>query len=83
MEARRGRGDPPWERKLPDRSVIIAVNRDEKACERTLASPLLANATQAKVLFEDRAVPVREGRLTDRFEPLGVHVYEVPAGAGR
>lgn len=72
-----------WERKLPDRSVIIAVNRDEKACELTLASPLLANATQAKVLFEERAVPVREGRLTDRFEPLGVHVYEVPTGAGR
>ncbi len=66
-----------WERKLPDRAVIIAVNRDPKPCDLTLRSSLLRGRARATVLFEERTVPVRDGRLSDHFAPLDVHVYEV------
>ncbi len=68
-----------WERKVAGRAVIIAVNRDDKACDLNLKSPLLPARGRAKVLFEERTVPVEAGRLSDRFEPLAVHVYEVAA----
>lgn len=64
-----------WEKALPDKTVIIAVNRDPKPCRIKIESPQL-KAGQVKVLFEDRTVPAEAGALTDDFEALGVHVYE-------
>ncbi len=66
-----------WEKRLPDRTVIIAVNRDSKPCDLTFASPSLNGKPRATVLFEDRAVALTAGRLTDSFAPLAVHIYEV------
>ena len=36
-------------------------------------------ADEAKVLFENRSVPVRKQAFTDTFAPYGVHVYELKA----
>jgi len=66
-----------WEKRLPDRTVIIAVNREKTPCELSFTSPAFAGKTQATVLFEDRAVPLEDGQLSDAFEGWGVHVYEV------
>jgi hypothetical protein len=66
-----------WEKKLPDRTVILAVNRDNKVCEVSFASPTLTGKAQADVLFENRTVALTNGQLRDRFEPLAVHVYEL------
>ena len=65
-----------WEKRLPDRTVIIAVNRDETPSELSFAPKTLPRDCRVKVLFEDREVEVKEGLLTDSFEELAVHVYE-------
>jgi hypothetical protein len=31
-----------------------------------------------KVLYEDRTVELKDGKMSDRFEPYAVHVYELP-----
>jgi len=65
-----------WEKRLPDPTVIIAVNRDETPSELSFAPKTLPRDCRVKVLFEDREVEVKEGLLTDSFEELAVHVYE-------
>ena len=64
-----------WEKTLPERTLVIAVNRDNRPCEATLASPALRGSVS--VLFEDRVVPATAGRITDPFAGWAVHVYEV------
>lgn len=64
-----------WEKTLPDRTVIIAVNRDNTPCAPTLRSPKLQG--KVSVLFEDRQLTAAAGQLTDQFGGWGVHVYEV------
>jgi hypothetical protein len=66
-----------WEKRLPDRTVIIAVNREKKPCNLNFASPAFAGKTQASVLFEGRSVTLAEGKLSDSFAGWAVHVYEV------
>jgi hypothetical protein len=63
--------------KAPDRTVIIAVNRDKRPCEVSFTSPAFTGQAQASVLFENREVALAAGQLRDRFEPWAVHVYEV------
>lgn len=65
-----------WEKKLPDRAVIIAVNRDPQPCRATIKSPLL-KAGPVHVLFESRTITAQAGSLSDDFASLGVHVYEI------
>jgi len=65
-----------WEKRLPDRGVIIAVNQEPKRCRATINSPLLKPGS-VRVLFEDRTVSAQAGALTDDFAELGVHVYEI------
>ena len=66
-----------WEKTLPDRTVIIAVNRDREPCDLSFASPAFAGKQQATVLFEGRSTPLANGKLSDKLEGWGVHVYEV------
>jgi hypothetical protein len=66
-----------WEKTVAGRTVIIAVNRDNKPCDVTFASPALAGKKQSSVLYENRSVPLKDGTLADKFEGWGVHVYEV------
>jgi hypothetical protein len=63
-------------KRAPDRLVLVAVNRGPDATEVTLSSPRLTNGS-AKVLHENRTVRISGGALRDRFDPYGVHVYEL------
>ena len=64
-----------WEKKCRDRTVVIAVNRDKEACEVSFALRTLPGDRTAKVLWENRSVKVVNGKLSDHFAPLAVHVY--------
>jgi len=66
-----------WEKKLPDRTVIVAVNRENTPCNLTFTSPAFEGKAQATVLYEDRDLTLEAGKLTDSFEGWDVHVYEV------
>jgi hypothetical protein len=66
-----------WQKTLAGRTVIVAVNRDNKPCDLTFASPAFEGKKQAAVLYEDRSAPLDAGKLTDKFEGWDVHVYEV------
>ena len=66
-----------WEKTLPGRTVIIAVNRENKPCTLSVASAAFVGKKQASVLFEDRSVTLAEGKLSDPFAGWAVHVYEV------
>jgi hypothetical protein len=54
---------------------ILAVNvsREEQDAEFIIS----AEAEEAKVLFEERSVPVEKYRLVDKFQPIAVHIYEI------
>lgn len=65
-----------WEKQTQDRTVIIAVNRDEQPCEVTLAPRTLPQDCALEVLFDEGQAQVTGGRLPLSFEPLGVHVLE-------
>ena len=69
-----------WEKRLPRRTVLIAVNRDKVACKVGFKPRSVPKARRASVLFEGREIEVRDGKLTDTFEPLSVHVYEWARG---
>jgi hypothetical protein len=58
---------------LPDRTVIFAANRGSNPVDVTL---MVLKPGHAKVLFEDRSVSVKDGKITDHFDPYVVHVYE-------
>ena len=65
-----------WEKKLADRTVIIAVNPNEQPCDVTLSPKTLPGDCKVKVLFENRDAEVKGGKLAEKFGGLGVHVYE-------
>ena len=69
-----------WEKKLSRRTLLIAVNRDKVACKVGFKPRSVPEARRANVLFEGREIEVRDGKLTDTFEPLGVHVYDWTRG---
>jgi hypothetical protein len=63
-------------KKAGDRTVLIAVNRGGKPAEVTFESATI-NAGKAKVMYEERTVSATAGKLSDKFEPYAVHVYEL------
>ncbi len=65
-----------WEKRLDDRTVIIAVNRDDIDCDVKLTPVTLANDAALTVLFEQRAAALADGELSEHFGPREVHVYE-------
>ena len=54
---------------------ILAVNisREEQEAEFVISEEV----EEVKVLFEDRVLPMEKYRLTDTFQPVAVHVYEI------
>jgi hypothetical protein len=54
---------------------ILAVNvsREEQDAEFIIS----AEVEDAKVLFEERSVSMEKYRLTDKFQPIAAHVYEI------
>jgi hypothetical protein len=65
-----------WEKRLPDGTVLIAVNRGREPCEVTITPRLLPADAVVKARFDDREAAVRGGKLREAFGPLEVHVYE-------
>ena len=66
-----------WEKRLADRTLIIAVNRDEVECEVAIPLVTVADGATMTVLFEERTVTAQAGAINERFGPMDVHVYEV------
>jgi len=60
-------------RRLHGAGYVVAVNGAREAIEEEFTLP--GAAGKAEVLFENRQVPVKDGRLSDRFGPLERHVY--------
>jgi len=56
-----------WEKRLDDRVLAIAVNRDEQGCELSWEPETQPAAGSARVRFEDRELALAEGQLRDSF----------------
>lgn len=66
-----------WEKQLPDRTVIIAVNAEKAPCDLSFRPRTLPVGAKLTTLAEARReLTLQGGTLTDHFEPWGVHVYE-------
>jgi hypothetical protein len=67
--------NPAWQAK--DGLLLIAANAGYEPVTATLdlASQARGRAANATVLFEDRSVSLKGGRLTDTFAPCARHVY--------
>jgi hypothetical protein len=62
-----------------EKRVILAVNR----CIRPLDAKLQLAGLKpgsATARYENRSVPISDGQIRDKFEPYGVHIYEVNSG---
>jgi len=62
-------------RRYDGRLYILAVNvsREEQDAEFIISEEV----KEAKILFEDRSLSVEKYRLTDKFQPIAVHLYEM------
>jgi hypothetical protein len=68
-------------RTLNGATYVIAANPSYSAAKATFTVPGLA-ATRVGVFGENRTLPVVNGRFSDSFRGLGVHVYvAAPAGS--
>ncbi len=70
-------------RRAAGRTWLIAVNPTTARVSATFGAPGSGDGT-ASVWDEARTVPVHAGSLTDAFDPLAVHIYELesaPAAA--
>ena len=61
--------------------MLVAVNPSRRPVEATLSCEGLPAELHA--LSEDRAVRASDGKISDHFEPYGVHIYTTAAGADR
>ncbi len=61
--------------------MLVAVNPSRRPVEATLSCEGLP--AELHVLSEDRPVRASDGKISDRFEPYGVHIYTTVAGADR
>lgn len=68
-----------WEKRLADRVVTIAVNRDAEEVEVAWTPATPPADGIAREIFEEREVRLREGQIMESFEARGVRVYEWPA----
>ncbi len=57
-----------------DRLFLICANSANKEVAVQLPCP---NMSRARVWFEDREIPLKNGILQDTFAPRSVHVYEI------
>ncbi len=62
-------------KKTSDRTILICVNSTLKTIEAEFK--INETADIAKVLFEERTLPVKKQSFTDTFAPYDVHVYEL------
>ncbi len=58
-----------------EKYYLITVNSDKNPVRITLGN--LRNFEQAKILKEDRTILIKDGILTEDYEPFDVHIYEL------
>jgi hypothetical protein len=58
-------------------TYVFAVSMEKRPARAVLVLPGLHD-TEATVLGEDRAIPLRRGALEDDFAPYGVRLYRIP-----
>ena len=56
---------------------LFAVEMQGRSVEAQFRVPSLTDAGRARVVFENRSVPVRDGTFHDHFDPWDVHIYQV------
>ena len=66
-----------WEKKLADYTVIIAVNRDNTKCNVEITPKTNLQYNKIERLLEKGSITMRNGKITDEFKPLAVHVYKL------
>ncbi len=68
-------------RKYEDAWYLITVNTSEKPENVTfqLGGELPADCDKAEVMFENRALKLSKGTITDAYKAYGRHVYRIPA----
>ena len=84
LEGSQGKG--PWGflalhlslRQTPSGLFLIAANGFAEPIRAKLTLPVDPQCKQAAARFENRVVPVQGQVIEDRFEPYGVHLYELP-----
>lgn len=62
-------------KKVKGVTFLFAVNGDKNPVQMELFG--LKENKQTEVLTENRALPITDGVLTDRFEPFDVHIYQL------
>lgn len=66
-------------KKWNGRLYLLAVNSDRRA-SRVTFDLKRGSRSSVKVMFEDRHTATDDSRLTDDFQPLEVHVYDLGPG---
>ena len=61
-------------KEIGNRRLLFCVNSTRETLDVRFS---LRDADEATVLFESRTVNLAKDRLTDRFQPLDVHIYEL------
>jgi len=61
-------------KEIGNRRLLFCVNSTREPVEARFT---LRDADQATVLFESRTINLVKDRLSDHFQPLAVHIYEV------
>ena len=65
-------------KETPEAYYLITVSDSKEPLgEVTLRVPWLTQSTEARVMFEDRAVLIEGGKLIDRFDTYQRHVYRI------
>ena len=62
-------------KKVGGKIYLLTVNSDKNPVKVTLDG--LMNFSVASVLKENRTVKIEHGKLTDAYQPFGVHIYEL------
>jgi hypothetical protein len=63
-------------KRTPTRTVLLVANRGGASVDAKFTLDRITD-TAADVVSENRTCAVRDGRLSDHFEPYQVHVYEL------
>lgn len=65
-----------WEKRLADRTIIIAVNRDPVECDVQMRPATVPAGATLSLLFEEGRAQMQGEVLAAHFGPRAVHVYQ-------
>ncbi len=62
-------------KEINGKTYVISVNSDKNPVKITFSN--LNKFKAVKVLTENRNIDISNGKLTDKYEAFGVHIYEL------